>query len=107
MVRRGDLWWLDFGEPIDPAPGYERPAVVVSADSFNASRLNTIIVVPIYSNLKHAGHASNVLLRAIDTGLDVDSVANITQVGSIDRQLIIRRIGAVPPSLMRDIDAHA
>lgn len=105
MVKRGELWWLDYGEPVGSAPGFERPAVIVSADAFNRSAINTIITVPLYSNLGHARHAGNVLLRAVDTGLAVDSVANVSQLGAVDRQSIIRRIGAVPPSLMRDIDA--
>lgn len=104
-MRRGELWWLDFGGPIGSAPCYERPGVIVSVDSFNTSAIGTLIVVPLYSNLKYARHAGNVILRTTDTGLAVDSVANVSQVGSIDRQQIIRRVGAVPPSALRDIDS--
>jgi mRNA interferase MazF len=103
-VRRGELWWVDLGSPVGSAPGYERPSVIVSADRFNKSQLNTVIVVPLYSNLDYARHAGNVLLTTLVTGLDRDSVANVTQLGSVDRQQLLRQVGAVPPSLMAQLD---
>ena len=97
---RGELWWLDFGEPVGSTPGRQRPAVIVSSDRFNRSAIGTVIVVPLYSNMNHARHPGNVVLRAADTGLHTDSVANVSQVGSVDRSQILHRIGAVP---FRDI----
>jgi mRNA interferase MazF len=79
--------------------------VIVSADRFNDTALNTITVTSVFSNMQYARHAGNVVLPASTTGLNRDSVANVTQTGAIDRKLLIQRIGAVPPSLMRDIDA--
>lgn len=105
MVKRGEIWWVDLGVPIGSAPGYERPCVIVSSDRFNSTKLNTIIVTSVFSNMQHARHAGNVILPAPITGLARDSVANVTQTGAIDRQLLIRQIGTVPLSLMRDIDA--
>lgn len=104
MVSRGEIWWLDLGVPIGSASGYLRPGVIVSSDRFNDSRINTVIVVPVYSNLDYARHPGNVVLAAHETGLDRDSVANITQVSAIDHQQLGQRIGAVPPSRMAQID---
>ena len=103
-MRRGELWWADLGEPVGSAPGYERPCVIVSDDRFNASRIDSVIVVSLYSNLKYARHPGNVLLRVSDTGLDRDSVANVIQVGAVDRQQLIQPVGAVSPVLMAQID---
>ena len=104
-MRRCELWWVDLGDPVGSSPGYERPSVIVSSDRFNYSKLNTVIVVPLYSNLDYAQHAGNVLLAALVTGLDRDSVANVTQVGAVDRQQLLRLVGIVPPSLMAQLDS--
>ena len=104
-MRRGELWWLDLGEPVGSAPGYERPCVIASSDRFNRSKLNTVTVVLIYSNLRLARHPGNVLLRTSETGLDRDSVANVTQIGTVDRQQLSRNIGFLSTLLMRQIDA--
>ena len=104
MVSRGEIWWLDLGVPVGSAPGYLRPGVIVSSNRYNRSRISTVIVVPLYSNAAYARHPGNVILAAHDTGLDRDSVANITQVSAVDRQQLGQRIGAVPPSLMAQLD---
>jgi mRNA interferase MazF len=103
-VNRGEIWWLDFGVPIGSAPGYERPAVIVSADRFNNSGIMTVIVVGITSNLGLTTRPGNVFLAARDTGLDRDSVANVGQIAAVGRQILQHQIGAVPNSLMRDVD---
>lgn len=104
-MRRGEIWWAELSDPIGSAPGFSRPVIVVSADRFNNTSIATITVVYIYSNLSHARHLGNVVLPSRDTGLDRDSIANVTQVGTIDKQQARARIGAVPPSLMLQIDA--
>ena len=104
MTSRGEIWWLDLGTPVGSAPGYLRPGVIVSSDRFNGSRINTVIIVPIYSNPAYTRQPGNVALTALETGLDRDSVANITQVSAIDRQQLGDRIGAVAPSTMSKID---
>ena len=103
-MKRGELWWLDLGEPVGSAPDYERPCIIASADHFNRSALNTVSVVLVYSNLRLARHPGNVLLPASDTGLNRDSVASVTQIGTVDLQQLDRNIGVLPPSLMCKID---
>jgi mRNA interferase MazF len=104
-VTRGEIWWSDLGLPIGSAPGYTRPTVIISADRFNRSGVSTVTVVPLYSNLRLAIHPGNVLLPALDTGLDCDSVANVTQIASIDRSQVSGLVGVVPPSLMAQLDS--
>jgi mRNA interferase MazF len=104
VVTRGEVWWVDFGDPVGSAPGYQRPGIIVSADRFNNSKIDTVTIVPMYSNLKHAQHAGNVFLAASATGLDRDSVANVTGIGALDRLQMTRYVGLLPPSLMAQLD---
>ena len=102
---RGELWWVDAGEPRGSEPGYYRPGVIVSADRFNSSNLQTVTLVSCYSNLKLASRPGNVLLPARITGLAQDTVANVTQLFVTDRDFLDRLVGRVPPSLMAKLDA--
>lgn len=102
VVVRGDLWWIDFGDPIGSAPGNRRPGVVVSSDRFNRSRLGTIIVAAITSNMRLATAPGNVVLP--DELLPKPSVINVTQLLAIDRQLLDRRIAALAPIEIRELD---
>lgn len=102
VVVRGEVWWIDFGDPIRSAPGYRRPGVVVSSDRFNRSRLGTVIVAAITSNLRLATAPGNVVLP--DELLPKPSVINVTQLLAIDRQLLDRRIAALPPIEVGELD---
>jgi mRNA interferase MazF len=94
-IRRGDILWADLGEPRGSKPGYRRPVLVVQADAINRSRISTIICIPLTSNLKRAQMPGNVLLKANETGLDRDSVANVTLITTIDRDSLDEWRGAI------------
>lgn len=104
MVRRGEIWWVDFGDPTGSAPGYRRPAAVVSSDRFNRSRLATVIVAAVTSNLRLAEAPGNVRLEAQASGLPKESVVNVTQLLSIDRRLLDERIGTLKAGHLRALD---
>jgi mRNA interferase MazF len=93
VIRQGDLWWADLGEPVGSEPGYRRPVVIVQCDAFNRSRLATVVCVPLTSNLKWADAPGNVLLESRGAGLAKDSVANVSQLLTIDRGTLTERIG--------------
>ena len=78
VVSRGDVFWASLPDPTGSGPGFRRPVAVVQGDAFNASRLATVVVVPLTSNLRWAAAPGNVLLAATRTGLPRDSVANRT-----------------------------
>lgn len=59
---RGDIWWVDFGDPLGSEPGWRRPAIIVQSDDFNKSDMNTTIVIPLTTNLRLAEFPGNVLL---------------------------------------------
>ena len=96
MIAQGEIWWADLGEPIGSAPGFRRPVVVVQSDALNRSRIGTVVCVPLTSNLKWADAPGNVLVSARSTGLDRDSVANVSLVVAIDGSQLTERVGKLP-----------
>lgn len=103
-MKRGEIWWADAGEPSGSEPGFRRPAVIVSANSFNKAPINTLIVVFLTTNAARAGDPGNVLLKRRQTGLSHDSVANITQLGTVDKRLLTERVGRLSDEVMAEID---
>jgi len=95
VIAQGEIWWADLGEPIGSAPGHRRPVLVVQCDALNRSRIATIVCVPLTSNLKWANAPGNALLRVRDTGLDRDSVANVSLIVAIDKAQLTERAGGV------------
>lgn len=103
-MRRGELWWVDFGDPRGSAPAYRRPAVVVSSDRFNRSRLATVIVAAVTSNQRLADSPGNVSLLPRDSGLPKASVINVSQLITIERDLLEASIGEIGSVKLRALD---
>ncbi len=95
MIAQADIWWAALPEPVGSGPGYDHPVVVVQGDTFNRSRIATVVVVPLTSNTRLAALPGNVLLSSLKTHLPKDSVANVSQVIAIDRSLLTERIGRI------------
>ena len=88
VIKRGDIWWASLPEPSGSMPGYRRPIVIVQSDSFNRSRINTVLAVVITSNLRLANAPGNVFLSTESTGLSKDSVANVSQIITVDKSFL-------------------
>ena len=99
-VARGEIWWADLSEPVGSEPGYRRPVIIVQGDPLNRSRIATVVIVPLTSNLQWADAPGNVLLSSELTGLDKDSVANVSQVLTIDRRTLTERVSKLPEGKM-------
>src|SRR5258707_9378649 len=93
VISQGEIWWADLPDPTGSGPGFRRPVVVVQGDSFNRSRLATVVCVPLTSNTKWAEAPGNVLLSARLTGLPKESVANVSQIVSLDKTLLTDCLG--------------
>ncbi len=93
MIAQGDVWWADPAVPSGSEPGVRRPVVVVQGDSFNRSALRTVVAVPLTSNLRWAEAPGNVRLTARASGLARDSVANVSQVVTVDKAALTERVG--------------
>ena len=104
-MRRGEIWWASLPNPVGSGPGFRRPVVVVQADTFNESRIQTVVVAIITSNLALAGAPGNVRLSARQSRLPKDSVVNVSQIMTLDRSLLTQCAGKVSPQRMADIDA--
>jgi mRNA interferase MazF len=88
VISQGEVWWADLPAPSGSGPGFRRPVVVVQGDAINRSRIATVVCVPLTSNLKWATAPGNVRLTAGVTGLPKDSVANVSQIVALDRDLL-------------------
>jgi mRNA interferase MazF len=98
VIAQGEVWWADLAEPAGSEPGYRRPVVVVQGDAFNASTLRTVVCVALTSNTTWADAPGNVLLAARATGLPKPSVANVSQLVTLDRSTLTERAGRVSAS---------
>ena len=96
VISQGEVWWADLPASAGSGPGLRRPVVVVQSDALNRSRIATVVCVPLTSNLKWAGAPGNVALPPRLTGLPRESVANVSQIVSLDKELLATRVGKLP-----------
>jgi mRNA interferase MazF len=96
VVSQGEVWWADLPTPTRSGPGFRRPVVVVQGEALNRSRIATVVCVPLTSNLRWANAPGNVSLSARLTGLPKDSVANVSQIVTVDRELLTELVGKLP-----------
>lgn len=104
-IRRGSIWWADLGEPVGSSPGFKRPVLVVSADRFNRSSIDTVLGVAITSNLALAMAPGNVRLPKGAGGLPKASVVNVSQLVTLDRTQLVERVGSITKAQLVLIDA--
>ena len=96
VISQGEVWWADLPAPAGSGPGFRRPVVVVQGDALNRSLIATAVSVPLTGNLRWADAPGNVLLSARITGLPKDSVVNVSQIVSLDKELLTERMGKIP-----------
>ena len=104
VIHRGDIWWASLPEPSGSEPGYRRPILVVQVDAFNSSRIATVVGVVITSNTNLAKAPGNVSLPRAESGLPKDSVANISQLITLDKTYLTDRVGGLPAVLMDQVE---
>lgn len=103
-MKRGEIWWAALPAPSGSGPGFRRPVVVVQSNPFNQSRIATVLVATITSNLVLAEAPGNVRVSKTSSGLSKPSVVNVSQIVTLDRKLMARRVRALPADTMRKID---
>jgi mRNA interferase MazF len=104
VTRRGDVCWADLGEPHGSKPAKRRPVLVIQADPYNSSRLNTTLAAVITSNTGLAAMPGNVFVPASTAGLPKDSVVNVTTLVTLDKTDLGSAVGQLPASLMHEVD---
>jgi mRNA interferase MazF len=105
VIRRGQVWWVDFGDPRGSEPGYRHPALVLQRNEVNASKLATVVVCVLTSNAALAQAPGNTLLPKRKTGLPRDSVANASQIATVNREDLHALVGTIPATLMDRVNA--
>ena len=103
-TTRGEVWWADLADPLGSEPGFSRPVVIIQGNSFNSSRIKTVIIAVLSSNTRLADAPGNVLVPATVSGLARDSVVNVSQLLTIDRSFLRDFVGTIPRGLQRRID---
>ena len=105
VVHRGEVWWADLAEPRGSEPGYRHPVLILQSDAFNRSRLPTVVGILVSSNLRLLDAPGNVLLRPQDSGLPRDSVANVTQLVTVDLGYLEDRAGKISRKTLAKVEA--
>lgn len=103
-MRRGEIWWASLPEPSGSGPGFRRPLLIVSANSFNESRINTVVAAVITSNLRLADAPGNVRVSGRGTGLAKPSVVNISQIITVDKTFLTERVGRLSSRLLAHVE---
>ena len=103
VINQGDIYWIELDEPEGSEPGFRHPHVIVQNNLFNRSRIKTVLVCPLTSNLKRSKAPGNVLLELKESNLPKQSVVNVSQVFTVDKKQLDEYIGTLPPKRIREI----
>ncbi len=103
-MKRGEVWWADLPEPTASEPGFRRPILILQSDDFNRSRINTIVVAAITSNTKLAAAPGNVSLPKRSVKLGRESVVNVSQIITLDKSFLSKRVGRLPAPKLREVE---
>ncbi len=104
VIRRGEIWWAALPPPTGSGPGFRHPVLVIQTNRFNDSGINTAVAVVMTSNLRLSVAPGNVRCGHFDTGLPRDSVANVSQVVTVDKTLFLTRVGSIPTHLLSQVE---
>jgi len=103
VINQGDIFWVDLGTPSSSGLGYRHPHVVIQNNVFNRSRINTVVVCALTSNLKRAAVPGNVLLKKGEANLPKQSVINVSQIFTVDKNQLDEKIGTLATGRLREI----
>ena len=103
VIKQGEIFWVDLAEPKGSEPGYRHPHIVIQNNLFNASRINTIVVCSLTSNLSRAKAPGNVLLNKGEANLPQKSVVNISQIFTVNKSDLVEKLGQVSEKRIMEI----
>ncbi|EIJ33140.1 type II toxin-antitoxin system PemK/MazF family toxin [Thiothrix nivea] len=103
-MKRGEIWWASLEEPRGSEPGYKRPVVIISSDAFNQSKIQTVIVAIVTSNLRLANAPGNISIAKRDSGLSKESVINVSQILTLDKSFLVEKVGRLPDKKISALD---
>lgn len=103
VIRQGEIHWVDSGDPEGSTPGYVRPVLVLQNDVFNASRIGTVVVCALTTNLRRGGDPGNVTLAPGEGGVPEQSVVNVSQLVTVDKRDLLQQVGTLDPERMQEV----
>lgn len=103
VIKQGEVYWVDLGEPSGSEPGYKHPHIVIQNNLYNASLISTVVVCSLTSNLVRASAPGNVLLKKGEANLSKKSVVNVSQLYTVNKTDLIEKIGSVSPKKMDQV----
>ena len=103
-MKRGEVWWASLPAPTGSGPGCRRPVVVIQSNPFNDSRISTVVIAAISSNLALADAPGNVRIGRNESGLTKSSVVNVSQVLTVDRSLLTERTRTLSTPVRTRVD---
>lgn len=103
-MQRGEIWWASMSNPRGSEPGYRRPVLVIQSNAFTASRIQTVLVAVLTSNLELAAAPGNLIVKRKQSGLTRDSVVNVPHVVTLNTSFLTEKVGALSPKLMNAVD---
>ena len=106
VVCQGDVFWVNLQRSEGSEPKDKRPVVIVQRDSINRSRFQTVVVVPLTKQTKHADIPGNVLLQKGEANLPKKSLARCTHVMVIDKSRLGEKTGTLSKKKRQDIINH-
>jgi mRNA interferase MazF len=101
VINQGDIFWIELGEPVGSEPGYRHPHVVIQNNVFNRSRISTVVVCALTSNIRRAEAPGNVLLEPGEANLPKQSVVNVSQIFPVDKRQLGAKIGTLSAERVR------
>lgn len=104
VIQRGEIWWASLPEPVGSEPEYRRPVLVVQSDDFNRSRIATVVAVVVTSNTRLAQALGYVFLPQKLTGLPKDSVANVSQIVTVDKDFLTEKVRILPANILEQVE---
>ena len=107
-MKRGEIWWAVLPRPRASERasrrGYRRPVLIVQSDAFNRSRIRTVVGVVLTSNMRLADAPGNVALAPRESGLPKPSVANVSQVVTLDKSYLSERVSTIAKRRMHAVE---
>lgn len=103
-MKRGEVWWAALSAPSGSGPGYKRPVLIVQSNAFNSSRIGTVVVAVITSNVALADAPGNVRVSKSDSGLPQLSVINVSQLITLDKSTLTAKVGLLPADVLGSVD---
>lgn len=103
VIKQGEIYWVDLGEPSGSEPGYRHPHIVIQNNLFNSSKINTVVMCSLTSNLKRGLSPGNVVLKKGEADLPQKSVVNITQIYTVNKNDLCEKIGQVNSERIKEI----